>query len=394
MDGRPGAPAMKVALVYKEFGTYGGTERYMTGLARELVGAGHEVHVFARRWEALPGVRFHRVRRLGPGKIAKLLSFAFFARNVNASGEFDVVQWFNKTTRHDVLFTGGGTHRAWMTESLLAIRSPWRRRLKALGRRLSPLQWLSLWMEGRVLRGRRYRKIIAVSRKIRDQIVAMYGVPADDIRVIHNGVDLAQFNTEGRDEARRRVRAAHGLAAGDVVVTFVATNFYLKGLEYLIRALARIPRPDLRLLVVGGDDPAPHRRAAERLGVGERVVFAGRQAAVKPYYCAGDLFVYPTLYDPFANVSLEAMACGLPIVTSRVNGASDVLTDGVDGFVLEDPTDEVEIARRIERLLDPGTRAAMAARAHALALTYGMPRHFGQVMEVYREVVARPGAPG
>lgn len=377
---------MKTALIHKNFSHYGGTERYITNLSKALLNAGHEVHVFANKWEEADGVNFHKVPMFKLGKTAKMLSFAWFTRNVVQDKRFDIVQGFGKTVRQDIFRTGGGVHRAWMKESLVAIRSPFLRRLKYLTRLLSAAQWLTLFIEGQTFKKGNYRRIIAVSERVKRQIMEYYHVPSEAIAVIHNGVDLSIFNTDGRREARDKVRERFGIGDEDILLIFASTNFQLKGLEYLIRGMARIDMPALKLLVVGGDDKGPYETLACSLGIGDRVVFAGKGMDMTEFYQAGDAFAYPTLYDPFANVCLEAMACGLPVLTSRVNGVSDIITDGVDGLLLNDPSDDLEIADKIKSLLDDGKRVEMGERAQNLSQRYGMERHIEKVIALYEEI--------
>lgn len=378
---------MNIALIHKTFASYGGTERYITNLSKALLTAGHEVHVFANKWEEAPGLHFHRIPMFKLGKTAKMLSFAWFTRDIVANTEFDIVQGFGKTVRQDIFRTGGGVHRAWMKESLIAIRTPFLRKIKYFSRILSPAQWLTLWIERQTFKEGNYRRIIAVSERVKRQIMDYYHVPSDAITVIHNGVDLSLFNTDGRQEAGDIVRKRFGIGKDDILLIFASTNFHLKGLECLIRGMARIDRPDLKLLVVGGDDKGPYERLAGSLGIGERVIFAGKGKDMRGFYQAGDAFAYPTLYDPFANVCLEAMACGLPVITSKVNGVSDIITDGFDGLLLDAPADEAHITDKIAFILNGERRKEMAEKAYTLAQKYSMDRHMEKVMALYMEVV-------
>src|SRR5690606_35585564 len=132
-------------------------------------------------------------------------------------------------------------------------------------------------------------------------------------------------------------RAEHGIADDDTVLLWVGKEFRRKGLEPLIKALPGLPR-SARAIVVGGDDPAPFQALAARLGVADRIVFVGHSSRVEDYFAAGDVFVFPTLYEAFALVTLEAAAAGLPLVTTRVNGTEDFVVDGENGaFIERDP---------------------------------------------------------
>lgn len=377
---------MKIALIHKNFSHYGGTERYITNLSRALLKAGHEVHVFANKWEDAEGIHFHKVPMIKIGKTAKMLSFAWVTRTVAANDDFDIVQGFGKTVRQDIFRTGGGVHKAWMKESLVAIRSPFLRKLKYLSRLLSPAQWLTMFIESQTFKEGNCKRIIAVSERAKRQIMEYYHVPSAAVTVIHNGVDHSIFNTNGRKEARDRVRKRFGVSESDILLVFASTNFHLKGLEYLIRGMAKLNKPNLKLLVIGGDDKRQYETLANSLGIEDRVIFAGKGRDMKEFYQSGDVFAYPTLYDPFANVCLEAMACGLPVITSRVNGVSDIITDGMDGLILDDPADEVQIAGKISTLLDSKKRRDMSEKAQSLVRQYGMELHLEKVLALYKEV--------
>ena len=379
---------MKIALIHKTFSSYGGTERYITNLSKALLKAGHEVHIFANKWVEDDAIHFHKVPILKLGKAAKILSFAWLTRDVAEKMDFDIVQGFGKTIRQDIFRAGGGSHRAWMKESLIASRNPFLRNLKYASRVLSPAQWLTIYIEMQTFRRGNYKRIIAVSERVKKQIMDYYHIPSKDITVIHNGVDLSLFNIEGKHPVREKIRKRFGIDDKDVLLVFVSTNFHLKGLEYLIRGLKKADNPHLKLLVIGGDDSMPYERIASRLGIVERVVFAGKGKNMKEFYQAGDIFAYPTLYDPFANVCLEAMSCALPVITSRVNGVSDIIQDGLNGLLLNDPTDDAEIAEKITWLIDSGKRNDMSEKAYDLARQYSMDRHIEKVLALYLNVAA------
>src|SRR4030043_243083 len=181
-----------------------------------------------------------------------------------------------------------------------------------------------------------------------------YGIPANRIAVIYNGVDIERFHPRNK-KYREGIRSQYGLGSEDLLLLFVSHNFRLKGLRYLIRALALIKRKreNVKLLVIGRDRAEPYRRAAKKLGCEENVLFTGGVRDLERYYASADILVHPTFYDPCSLVVLEALASGLPVVTSRPNGASELLDDGRDGILLDDPADAAEFLARVEPLLDP-----------------------------------------
>ena len=158
---------------------------------------------------------------------------------------------------------------------------------------------------------------------------------------------------EGGDQKR------HGIGEAFVIL-FVSNNFRLKGLDYLIKSLSELKREGLRpfkLLVLGRDRQAPYRRRPfRRLGVSGEVLFVGSTDEPERYYGAADLLVHPTFYDPCSLTVLEALASGLPVITSSSNGASGILHQGKEGFVITDPRDEKDLEDKMSFFLDPKRR--------------------------------------
>ncbi|MBN1591287.1 MAG: glycosyltransferase family 4 protein, partial [Pirellulales bacterium] len=143
------------------------------------------------------------------------------------------------------------------------------------------------------------------------------------------------------------------------------------------------------LVVVGGKHLGRFSRTARRLGVDRRVHFVGAVDDTVPYYAAADVYVHPTFYDPCSLVVLEALASGLPVVTTRQNGASELLVDRRDGVLLDDPADVNELLRRVEPLLEPARRRAMGQAARQLALQHTFSRNIDELVAVYEEIDQR-----
>jgi UDP-glucose:(heptosyl)LPS alpha-1,3-glucosyltransferase len=175
----------------------------------------------------------------------------------------------------------------------------------------------------------------------------------------------------------------------------VANEFRRKGVDIVIRALATVPSMDLRYVVVGDDDPRECDALARQLGVRDRVLFAGQAREVTPFYAAADIFVLPTAYEAFSLALIEGAAAGLPLLVTRVHGASDVLVEGVNGlFVLRAPAD---LARSLSLLADPGLRQTMGEESRLRSAAFSWESIADRVLEVYDEVLqakhARRNAP-
>jgi UDP-glucose:(heptosyl)LPS alpha-1,3-glucosyltransferase len=352
----------------------GGVEGVAWALARELGRRGEELTVLCRTSapDAPAGVS---VGRLGGPSFWQPLRVLEFSRRAGAAareGGFDVVQTFSRTRHQQVYRAGGGSHAAYL-ESVHAH--------PALRRWLSPRHRALLWLEESAFRDPR-QTILCNSRLVADELAARYAIAPARLRVIYNGVDLERFHPRERAGAGAALRCELGLETP--VALFVGNGFRRKGLSAAIRGLAQA-RVDAVLLVAGSGDAAPYHREAEALGIASRVRFLGMRLDVARLYAAADLFVLPTRYDPFANACLEAMAAGVPVATTRSNGAVELIEPGKNGFAVG--ADDVAPAfRALER---PGELAALGAAARATAERHSWSAHADAVLALWREVGAR-----
>lgn len=353
---------MKVALLIRRFSPAGGAERACALLARGLHERGHEVHVFAQEIAATGGIVAHRVPADG---FFRQHAFAERVRSLLARERFDIVQSFTRTACQDVLRLGGGIHREYLARTD-AVYSP----LGRLWRRLRPKERYELALERESLAPRASLRIVAVSRRVKEEAIRHYGVPAEKIAVIYNGVDGGEFHPD--PAARARMRRELGLREDDYVLLFCGTGFRRKGLDFAIRAVDRVP--SAKLLVAGEGRPRAHPRAR----------YLGRRGDTAALYAASDALILPTLYDPFPNACLEAMASGIPVIVSRVAGVSEII-DG-DSIVVEDPADVEALAAAVRRLEDPACRRALGEAARRKALLYPPSRVVEETLRVYEDV--------
>jgi UDP-glucose:(heptosyl)LPS alpha-1,3-glucosyltransferase len=257
----------------------------------------------------------------------------------------------------------------------------------AAAKRAMPIHRVLLALERRGFRSDRCPCIIANSELNRQGILRYYPIAPERVVVAYNGVDAARFSPAARAPRREATRRALGLGPEDVAVLFVGQGFARKGLRPLLEAMAAIRDPRWRLVVVGRGNRVAWSARAERLGFGGRVAFVGHVRDPEAYYAAADVFALPTFFDPFANATLEAMAAGLPTITSRRNGAAEILRPGVDGLVVDRPDDVPGLAAALTSLADPGRRAALGEQARATALRYPWDGPLERTLGVYREVM-------
>jgi len=354
---------MKVALLIRKFSPAGGAERACALLARGLVARGHEVHVFAQSIAKIDGVVPHRVE---PDGVFRHQSFADRTRRLLEKESFDVIHSFTRTSFQDILRLGGGIHREYLARTDAAYSLPGR-----LWRRVRPKERFELTLERESLAPSASRKVVAVSNRVKEEATRHYGVPAEKIIVIHNGVDAAEFKPSA--EARGLIRNQLGLAEDDYTLLFCGTGFRRKGLDYAVAAVDGVP--SAKLVVAGEGRVRPH----------PRVVHLGRRTDVAHLYAAADAFILPTLYDPFPNAALEAMASGIPVIVSRVAGVSEII-DG-DSIVVAEAADVGALAEGIRRLEDPAVRKPMGEAARRKALQYGPERVLDANLRLYDEIL-------
>ncbi len=355
---------MKLALVRQKYTPYGGAERFMARAVSALRESGTDVAVIAREWQGdQPGRDFIRCNPFYLGRSWRDAGFAKCVQEIIAGGAFDLVQSHERIPGCQIYRAGDGVHATWL-ELRGRVQSP----LARLATRAQLWHRYTLAAEAAMFRHPDLKAVICNSRMVRDDIAARFGVAHETLHVIHNGVDLESFHPDLCRVHRQRIRSELGIPLHAPLALFVGSGFERKGLPQLLEAFVRLPRRDAHLVVVGRDRQSESlRRSAQRSGIGARVHFVGGQTDVRPFYGAADVFALPTLYDPFPNAALEAMACGLPVVTSTTSGAAELIRTAENGFVVDALNIEA-LAQSLAAAISAGESMAAAARATAEAL--------------------------
>lgn len=379
---------MKIGLVIESLQPErGGAEHWTWQFANWLVRAGNEVHVVAGSFAA-------DVERRGitPHKIdaaRSRLEFAQAAERKLDSLDLDVTHDMGCGWHCDVFQPHGGSRSAAFEQNLLLLPR-WLRPVKR-----TTARWLPRYREFRQLMLGQYmaddRIFIALSRMVARDFERFHGVRREQLRLVYNGVDVERFSPEHRWKYRQVVRDELGVGDDDVLLLIVAHNFRLKGVPTLLAAAGRLMAEGRRvkLAVVGGKRHHAMTRLAERLGAAAGTTFVGPVDDAAPYYAAADAYVQPTYYDPCSLVVLEALASGLPVVTSRYNGAGELIAEGVEGSIVEDPGDVGELVDSLRPLLDSDVRDQMSLAARDLALAHSFERNCRELLAVYEEVAGR-----
>jgi UDP-glucose:(heptosyl)LPS alpha-1,3-glucosyltransferase len=388
---------MNLALCYPSvLPARGGCETYIADLVRRLVRDGHEVHLYACRWDAssLPReVQAHRLTmRRGP-RFLRPWRFGAACARALADARHDVSVGFDKTWGLDVLYPQGGLHAASARYNLRKFRHPLVRGAARLFKALDLAHWSYSLLERRQYRGDERPLIVVNSHMVQRHFENYHGTDPDTLRVIPSAIDPERFDEGDRAACRRDWRAAWGVAPGETVALFIAMNYRLKGLAPLLHAVHRLRGRPLRLLVVGNPRTAPYERLARRLGVAGQVTFLGPRRDIKNCYFAADFLVHPTFYDPCSLVVLEALACGLPVITTRYNGARELLSPPREGYEIDEPHDHAHLAWCMERLLDAERRAACSRAARYTAGQWTFEHHYEALLAVFAEAAARKRVP-
>ncbi|SFR91010.1 UDP-glucose:(heptosyl)LPS alpha-1,3-glucosyltransferase [Microbacterium sp. cf046] len=245
----------------------------------------------------------------------------------------------------------------------------------------NPLHLFTAARDRKRYRGDYHRTIIALTQREAALLTETYGEVRPPIEVIPNGVDIDRFRppaVEERETSRRQL----GLDGPEPVAVFIGHEFDRKGLPIALDALVRTPR--VHLLVVGGTPEMIERARATtaRLGLSDRVTFAGLLPDAAPALWASDVLVLPSAYEANALVVLEALACGIPVVSTPVGAAPDLVVDGVNGYLIE--RDAAALAERLEAIRDAPTGSLRDA-CRATAEEYSWTR----IAARYLETVSR-----
>ncbi|MFA7241770.1 MAG: glycosyltransferase family 4 protein [Sulfuricellaceae bacterium] len=378
----PSPMPLRIALVRQRYTAYGGAERFVERAMQALHGQGAQLTVVTRSW---PGNNEHAALICDPFHLGNLWRDWSFARCVCRAlqeSEFDLVQSHERIACCDVFRAGDGVHREWLTQRRRTLGA-----VARLGIALNPYHRYVLAAEKKLFASPRLKAVICNSHMVKEEIRAYFSVPEDKLRVIYSGVDTEAFHPRLKALHRQALRAQYAIPPGAPLFLFVGSGFERKGLAALLQALAGLPT-ESHLLVVGKDKKAAaFESAAARLGLAQRVHFAGRQKDVKPFYAAADAFMLPTLYDPFPNVALEASACGLPVITSLKSGAAELIENGKNGYVC-DALDVAALTDAMTRLLDADTATAMGAAARSAVEPFGLEAMGERLVALYRSLLA------
>ena len=382
---------MKIALVVEWLDAWrGGAERSTLQFLHHLMNTGVDLHVFTRsRPSPTPGLAVHTISGAAMSRTRQSVTFARRVERMLQADSFNVVHAISPCRGATIYQPRGGTVAESIERNLALRKTPAARSVKRCANRFNFKQQYLLGMERALALDPKGPTIVAISEYVARQLKTHYAVPDDRIRMIYNGVDVHRTTDEERKHDRVALREEFGVSDQDCLVLLIAHNFRLKGIQRWMEVQAKFVErgvTDVRSIVLGKGDSERWHRLASRLGIDDYLTFAGPSDRVPAFHHAADVFVHPTYYDPCSRVVLEAMVAGLPCVTTRWDGASEMVEDGRNGYVVDDPWDTAALVDRVDRLRSRTHREALGRAAEAIADRVTMARHAGEMMTLYEQV--------
>ena len=398
---------MRLAVVSPFVDRRHGTERALAELLERLAGEyGCEIHLYAQRVEDLPlsdpksahsaassGIIWHKIPSIPGPHVAQFLGWMFmngFLRRWDRT--------FGGVAYELVLSPGINC----LHPDVVIVHALFHR-LRELSREEKQEQTDRAGFFRRVHRRVYYALLTGLERRIYGDAKVTLGTPSrrtagllreyfhrEDVYIVPNGVDLEYFSVGARMARRAGARKSRGFRDEHFTLLLIGNDWRVKGLPVILDAIGLLSALPIRLLVVGSDSVETFRARAVQLGVQDRCLWEPPGPDVLDFYAAADIYVSPTREDCFSLPVLEAMACGLPVITSIFNGVTDCIHDGVDGFVLLDPTDPQGLSKLIQLLYsDSGFRRRMGDAAARNALEWTWDRNAEAVWKLLGDLAVQ-----
>ena len=372
----------------------GGAERYTVDIATALAARRHDVALIHSGLKApadapadapATGPGYQRIPLAGGG-LTRLRRYERFLRALDAhldAERYDIVHAMLPVPRCNVYHPHAGVAAEAVATGHLKHRGPVSRKAASLANRFNRKRQRFVEVERGLLTGDAPPLVLCLSNYVMDAVKRHYPLPDDRLFRLFNSTDLKRFDPAAAPDARAELRRRLEIPDDKVLALIIAQDFERKGLGEAIEAVAKVADPRLLLVVVGKDAARPYQRLARELGVADRVRFAGPTADPVSFYAAADFFVLPTRHDPCSLVVLEALAMGLPVISTAQNGACEIMTDGRHGFVLPAADDVGTLAAAARALLDRDARARMSDAARSLRSELSQEKHVDRLLEAY-----------
>ena len=337
---------LTIAFARRGYSPSGGAEAYLKRLAQGVVDLGYEARLVATDDWPTNEWSFGSITRV---KANSAIGFADELKTTRPQLSCDVLMSLERVWCCNVYRAGDGVHQAWLNRRR-RFEMPLQRFVRSLNRNHRDILQLEESLFARGGAGR----VIANSEMVKDEIVDLYRYPADKIDLVRNGVPLDRFRSD--PALREKSRVDLKLKPDEVALLFAGSGWERKGLRFAIEAFELCRDRKLRLLVAGRGDARGYK--PKRFFTEEPIRFLGEVADLRPIYAAADIFILPSVYDPFSNACLEALASGLPVITTRDNGFSEIIENDVHGSIVDRSSDSAALRDAIQFWSDEWRRAS------------------------------------
>ena len=355
---------LKIAYIVRKYSTSGGTERHIYTISKKLSELGYDVTIFCAKKEVFPPDKNIKIKKIFsdfPSRLIKTYLFYYFTKKIDIS-QFDIVQGAAKVVNHHIYRAGGGFHKLYL-------------RFQKKREKLSIYDKVVMKIENEIFNPLNTKYVIAVSNFVAYEIEKEFNYPKNRIAVFHNSVDT-EFFKPMREKKKENI----------LKCLFVANDYKLKGLDKIIKVLPFFT--NIKLSVVGNDNKTDFVNLAEKLNVLKKIKFHGdkRGKELLKIYQNSDLLIHPTDFDPFSNVCLEALACGLPVITTKINGASEIIENFKDGIVIEKSDDLRALKDGIKFFFNKENLQKSSENAVKKAKNYSLDKYIKRLIEFYNEI--------
>jgi UDP-glucose:(heptosyl)LPS alpha-1,3-glucosyltransferase len=351
-----------IGFVRRGYSPSGGAEAYLKRLAKGVADLGHRVQLLADDWPDAEWP-FGKMTRL---RARSTIAFADELEKVRSRSRCDVLMSLERVWRCDVYRAGDGVHRAWLN----------RRGKRSVFASLNFKHRQILQLEESLFAKGGAGRVIANSEMVKQEIVDLYHYPANKIDIVRNGVPLEDFRFDA--DVREKAREWLQLKTSDVAALFVGTGWERKGLRFAIDAVEACRDRRVRLFIAGRGNPRQYKS--------ERAQFLDELPDVRRAFAAADVFILPTLYDPFSNACLEALASGLPVITTRANGFSEVIENSVHGSIVDLANDVATLTDALVFWSDDARRTSARSTIIERASQFDISKNVEQTLAILLQV--------
>lgn len=375
---------MKILLITRKFGRSGGIARYTWELTKRFLPK-HEVKILTSAYDvSIKNLNIYQRQfkdyPLYLSPILNTIKTSQYVDKIKNTFDIDLIVSNRYESYNADIITMHNCHKAWIN------------RLKKLDMKQKIKTWLNPWnyivdsLEKKAFS--HAEMIITVSNMVKRELLRYYPLSPGKIKVIRNGVDIDTFKPNAAKG--KKIRDKYGISQKETLLLFVGGAFKRKGLELLIKAIPKIQDSSIKLLVVGGGPTSFYSQLTKNLEVENKIIFAGFVSAIEDYYQAADIFILPSLYDPFPLTVLEAMASGIPVITSNNVGVAEIITNEKNGILIKEKLTPQAIANKVNFLLsNPEVMKNISQYARNIAKKYSWDKVANRTLNVYKQVLKK-----